>query len=129
MPIYGSLFFIIFQIITGSLFDLLYRLASRRKYWYELSIRGVLSYLYELPSFLNISVEEQIKTVPFGIVSCFALIRAMSKKGSNDVRERCNSFCIHAGKADPSHILSVIHKQPFSLDPSSKRCKSVSWNL
>jgi len=38
------------------------------------------SYLHELPALLHISVEEQVKAVPFEIVSCFALIRA-SKTG------------------------------------------------
>jgi len=54
MPRYGSPFFIIFQIITESLFDLLHRLASRRKYWGKLSVGGVLSYFDQLPAFLRI---------------------------------------------------------------------------
>jgi hypothetical protein len=76
-----------------------------------------------------ISVEEQIKVIPLGIVPCFALIRPMSKKGNNDVRKRRNSFCIDPGKVDPSPILSIVYKQTFPLDPGSEHCEGVGWHL
>lgn len=104
-------------------FDLLYRLASRRKYWDKLSVGGVLSYPFQLPAFLRISIQEQIKAVPFGVVPCFALIRAAGEKRSKDVRKRRDSLCIHAGKVDPFHVLSVVNKQTFPLYPGSERCE------
>ena len=80
MPIYGSSFFVIFQIIDFALFDLLYRLASRREYWEKLSFRGVLLYPLQLPAFLHIPIQEQVKSVPFGVVPDFTLISEASEK-------------------------------------------------